>query len=230
MTGALLARRRYHASFRNLGMALLTLFRICTADNWSEVMHAASLTLEARPVPDPLGAVREHLVGYNSTGDVREIRRARLLLPGCQSAEELAALDEFVSCRHRDRLTGQCPSTCGSKAFSSILFSMFLCAGNFVLLNLVMAVLMQELQASLTAAASREQNKSLSVLLSVSAATSKWLKLAGDDEKHDAAPDGAPGPPGAPGAGPPGSPLSMRRGGGGSFAGGLGSPMAATPQ
>ena len=59
---------------------------------------------------------------------------------------------------------------------------------------------------------------------------SKWLKLAGDDEKHDAAPDGAPGPPGPPGAGPPGSPLSMRRGGGGSFAGGLGSPMAATPQ
>jgi len=185
----------HHASFSNLGMALLTLFRICTADNWSEIMAACSLRAGPRVFDgNATQMAMESLRRFNATGDVRDIHTARSILPGCQSATEINALDEIISCAIRDPLTGLCPSNCGNMEVSSLLFSMFLCASNFVLLNLVMAVLMQELQASMDAVVKSEtKKKSLSVLLSVSSATSKWLKLAGDDYVETPQPPLTPG-------------------------------------
>jgi len=41
--------------------------------------------------------------------------------------------------------TGECIGTCGKAHVGYVIFTVFLCMSNFILLNLVMAVLMQEL-------------------------------------------------------------------------------------
>lgn len=63
---------------------------------------------------------------------------------------------------------------------SSMVFSFFLCLSNFILLNLVMAVLMQELQEAMQR--SQKTQSSLSVLMSVSAAANKWAQKATGSE------------------------------------------------
>jgi hypothetical protein len=84
--------------------------------------------------------------------------------------------------------TKHCPSTCGSAEFLGYgIFSFFLLASNFILLNLVMAVLMQELGRAM-AAAHKKNSTGLSMLMSVSDATSKWIQLTekstdGDDNQ-----------------------------------------------
>jgi len=169
----------YHASFRDLGMALLTLFRISTSDNWSEIMDACTMEPEGRPSgKEAADKVKELLRMYNATGDMRPIFLAREELPGCQTAGELAALSDEIFCEFPDEF-GACPTTCGGEFVASALFSFFLCASSFILLNLVMAVLMQELQNAI--AVSSKSKSSLSVLMSVSAATNKWLKMADPD-------------------------------------------------
>jgi len=47
-----------------------------------------------------------------------------------------------------DAHTGECVGTCGKAQVGYVIFTVFLCMSNFILLNLVMAVLMQELQVS----------------------------------------------------------------------------------
>lgn len=175
----------YHASFKDLGMALLTLFRISTSDNWSEIMDACTLEPDGRPSGgDAIEKVKELIEQYRATGKMQYLSQARIELPVCQTAGELSALEDFVSCEYPDLQSGTCPTTCGNNLVSSTLFSFFLCASSFILLNLVMAVLMQELQNAI--AVSSKSKSSLSVLMSVSAATNKWLKMA-DSETVDSA-------------------------------------------
>jgi len=45
--------------------------------------------------------------------------------------------------------TGECIGTCGKEHVGYVIFTVFLCMSNFILLNLVMAVLMQELHVCL---------------------------------------------------------------------------------
>jgi hypothetical protein len=57
-----------------------------------------------------------------------------------------------------------------------LIFTLFLCCSNFILLNLVMAVLMQELQSAIQSS-EKKSRTGLGMLMSVSAATSKWCVL-----------------------------------------------------
>jgi hypothetical protein len=97
------------------------------------------------------------------------------------TADEVNKLSSVLSCRYPDRDTGECQGTCGTVDFLGYgIFTVFLCCSNFILLNLVMAVLMQELQNAINAS-ERKGKSGLNMLMQVSAATSKWLKIAGED-------------------------------------------------
>jgi hypothetical protein len=63
------------------------------------------------------------------------------------TVEEIRGMESLLTCRYPDPDTGACPSTCGTSEIVGYgIFTIFLCCSNFILLNLVMAVLMQELQ------------------------------------------------------------------------------------
>ena len=198
----------FHSSFADLMDSLLTLFRISTSDNWSELMTPAVAQAPVRSCGDdcvPQGV--DLLKLYNSTGDTSFLVQARELFRGCQTADELNAMREIIACEYPDPDTGLCQvchctnvqkvttvrflvllcrmktkvthllwrqSTCGtSELVGYLIFTLFLCCSNFILLNLVMAVLMQELQSAIQS--SEKKSKSgLGMLMSVSAATSKW--------------------------------------------------------
>ncbi len=101
--------------------------------------------------------------------------------------------------------TKHCPSTCGSAEFLGYgIFSFFLLASNFILLNLVMAVLMQELGRAM-AAAHKKSSTGLSMLMSVSDATSKWIQLT---EKSTDGDDNQSSKSDGPGSKKPGDPPS----------------------
>ena len=172
----------FHATFENLADALLTLFRIGTSDNWSELMTATVRQPGSRPEGDENFAATENLLRlYNSTGDASYLKSARSLFPSCMTADEVNKLSSVLSCRYPDRDTGECQGTCGTVDFLGYgIFTVFLCCSNFILLNLVMAVLMQELQNAINAS-ERKGKSGLNMLMQVSAATSKWLKIAGED-------------------------------------------------
>ena len=164
-----------HATFEDIGMSFLTLFRIATGDNWSEVMN--SCQLEPGPRRSGDAAVRtaiSYIKEYIATGSYTYLEMARSELPACQTLEELEAMKEVVTCRYPDEF-GSCPSTCGVKIISNLLFSAFLCASNFILLNLVMAVLMQELQAAIVEPEVKA-NMAVASLVAMSKATSKMTQ------------------------------------------------------
>jgi len=127
-------------------------------------------------------------------------------------------MNEVLGCQHPDRDSGQCEGTCGkTDIIGYLIFTIFLCISNFILLNLVMAVLMQELQSAIHAS-QRKSSPGLSMLMNVSAATSKWIKIAegggngtATDESKSEASVGTPVPTGS-----PGSPVASNRGGGSS--------------
>nr|XP_026690675.1 voltage-dependent T-type calcium channel subunit alpha-1G isoform X3 [Ciona intestinalis] len=93
-----------HASFSNFGIALLTLFRISTGDNWNGIMK----DVMKRPLSGPL---------YNDT--IRE------------------------TCDSSDACVTNC---CGSSIISPIYFVLFVMTAQFVLVNVVVAVLMKQLE------------------------------------------------------------------------------------
>mmetsp|Transcript_36006 Transcript_36006/g.86996 ORF Transcript_36006/g.86996 Transcript_36006/m.86996 type:complete len:1485 (+) Transcript_36006:2-4456(+) len=186
-----------HATFENLGQALITLFRISTSDNWAPLMDATMQMVPERPLPfdENIALARENIQLFLATGNQTYQAAFREALPLCQSEAELAALSDVIGCVDRTEF-GNCATTCGNQFASSIVFSFFLCLSNFILLNLVMAVLMQELQEAMTM--STRTKSSLTVLTAVSAATNKWLIKAGenasqqDSEAGSRAPDGKP--------------------------------------
>jgi hypothetical protein len=129
-----------HATFTNSGVALLTLFRIATGDDWSNIMGSTSMEAGPRSSPNATKIALELLRLYNYTQDLNFLEQARHTLPICQTQDELATLSEIISCEDEDYL-GYCQSTCGSYLMSSLIFTTFLCASQFVLLNLVIFLL-----------------------------------------------------------------------------------------
>jgi len=121
-----------HASFANLGVSLLSLFRICTNDNWAQIMRSCNLS----PGPRTEDALAQAKVALAA----EDYEQIHLILPGCVTESEL--LDLGVRCPG----SKACASTCGSD-ISPLFFSSFVCMGTFVLLNLVIAVLMEQLSA-----------------------------------------------------------------------------------
>ena len=99
----------FHASFRDLGDSLLTLFRISTSDNWSELMTAAVAQAPERSCGDECIALGVSLLKqYSSTGDNVFLIEARELFKGCQTTEELNGMSEILACEHPDPDTGMC--------------------------------------------------------------------------------------------------------------------------
>jgi len=90
-------------------------------------------------------AARVFIEGYIASNGTayRLLNQARRELPNCFSADELKDMHDIVSCDYPDDF-GECPGTCGNYIIASLIFSGFLTSSNFILLNLVMAVLMQE--------------------------------------------------------------------------------------
>jgi len=123
-----------HATFVNIGMALTTLWRISTGDNWGAIMISCKLAPGERAT-NAIELARDAL----ANGDYVAIRS---LLPGCITEGEFSDLG--LECGSQG-----CQSTCGSMV-SPIFFCSFLCMSNFVLLNLVIAVLMEQLAESET--------------------------------------------------------------------------------
>ncbi len=130
-----------HAHFRDFGFALLTLFRIATADNWSPLMSSMSTTTTAR-VPDALAQARVAISQGNVTG-------VFALLGGCVSDAEVEALGLC------DSSEPSCTGTCGQPVGAPIFFITFICLTSFIMLNLVVAVLMQQLSDVESSPASR---------------------------------------------------------------------------
>ena len=128
-----------HATFMNSGVALLTLFRISTGDDWSNIMGSTSMEAGPRAHPNATSIALKYLHLFNSTQNPSYLKEARNALPICQSSDELASLSAIISCEDEDFL-GYCPSTCGSYLLSSLIFTVFLCASQFVLLNLVSSI------------------------------------------------------------------------------------------
>jgi len=126
-----------HASFVNIGMALLTLFRIATGDGWADVMNACKLAAGPR-LPGAMDKAKE-AIAQEKWLEVWEA------LPGCQSATEMEELFGVDGCYGQEL---PCESTCGIEFAAPFFFASFLAIANFVLLNLVIAVLMQQLAAS----------------------------------------------------------------------------------
>jgi len=134
-----------HASFENLGLALLTLFRICTNDNWAEVMRACAASPE-----ESKQRTMENIVRLLDDHNLVELRH---VLGGCVTGDEFDQLHELgkLSCDG-----DACASTCGSPV-SPLFFSSFVCLATFVLLNLVIAVLMDQLGEAEREASSDEK-------------------------------------------------------------------------
>ncbi len=123
-----------HASFVNLGMALLSLFRVTTADNWGELMNAVKVQPGLRAV----GAL-EAAQGALARGDWGGVWGA---LPGCLTDAEVEALG---LCGGGGGFDASCGGTCGQGIVAPLFFALFVGLTNFLMLNLVVAVLMQQL-------------------------------------------------------------------------------------
>ena len=86
-----------HSSFTNLGMALLTLFRVSTGDDWSTQMDAVARDPGPRPA-NATGLALAALLRFNRTRDPGALEVARAALPLCQTGEELDSLRAVITC------------------------------------------------------------------------------------------------------------------------------------
>ena len=115
-----------HATFSNFGMAFLTLFRVSTGDNWNGIMKVA---------PEP------------SWGAGRPGRRAgRGWGGGGRGAPQSPALPPQDTLRECAREDKHCLTYL--PAISPIYFVTFVLVAQFVLVNVVVAVLMKHLEES----------------------------------------------------------------------------------
>ena len=78
---------------------------------------------------------------------------ARMALPTCLHSEEAAALQDsgLMECQSSDGYSLMCATTCGTDWIASIYFMTFFVGASFVLLQLVIAVLMEQLIGNGTA-------------------------------------------------------------------------------
>ena len=91
-----------HVSFSDLGIAMLTLFRVCTNDNWSDIMAITSLEPPLRPLgfDDTVSLARVEISRYLENGNQTALVESKKLLRGCLTEEELYALRDVISCQN----------------------------------------------------------------------------------------------------------------------------------
>ncbi len=133
---------------------------MATGDSWSSLMLQTALDRALYPrAPGALEEVARLLMTLEpfptpvapGEGTLHQLvlPKARALLGGCQAGEELEYLRErrLMDCSWAGQEAFQVPciTTCGNR-FASIYFSLYLCISNFVLINLLLAVLMKQLQ------------------------------------------------------------------------------------
>jgi len=166
-----------------------------TADSWSRVLRHLSLTL--RPRESGTSAIPEariQLLHFLETGQESYLQQARILLPGCQTSQELEELADVVECS-RDP-GAACMSNCGIPALAYVVSTLFFAITSLVILNLLLAVLMQSLQEHQKRINSeRDEVKGnqgdMRLLMSVSRAAVGWRqakKLKEDSDDEDAGP------------------------------------------
>ena len=174
-----------HAHMRNVGYAALTLFRVATNDNWSELLVACSIAPGPRSITPALreavdallppgaldldqseaplrlavAALERWLALGTADGSLQDaspqgakrgawLALARHALPGCLSQDEALALQAqgVLECRKPDGTLVPCSASCGLPVVADIFFLSFVCVAAFVLLQLVIAVLMEQLE------------------------------------------------------------------------------------
>jgi len=114
-----------YANFKNFGMALLVLFRLSTGDNWNGMMKDG---LRGEP---PLSLVANNTVKYGNKY-------------GCSFALDCGGSDECCAgCDPDEDCKFNC---CASAAITPIYYISFCVLSTFVMLNLVVATLMGELE------------------------------------------------------------------------------------
>ncbi len=132
----------HHWSFQEIGIALLTLLKLTTRDNWEMIAQELSLNLNPRPSGSNATLIaRKYLSMYISTKQEEYLNLARAELPSCQSQAELLELDGLIYCGSKN-----CKSTCGNSIATPLILPLFVCLSSFVILSLVLAILMQSLQ------------------------------------------------------------------------------------
>jgi len=114
-----------YANFKNVGMAMLVLFRLSTGDNWNGMMKDA---LRGEP---PLSNSTANMALYNNTY-------------GCSFAVSCA---EPLNCCAGCDITEECvENCCGNQIMTPLYYISFCVLSTFVMLNLVVATLMGELE------------------------------------------------------------------------------------
>ena len=181
----------------SVARAMVALLAINTADSWSRAMRYLSLSAGTRG-EDAITIARGHLQDFLDTRDQTYLLEARMALPGCQSADELRQLEDVLDCRHK--YGAQCMGTCGNKALATVLCALFFCITSLVILNVLLAVLMQSLQEHQEKIKEKKKKEeesrksgsdgmsNVQVLMNVSRAAAEWqraLQNMGDDSDSD---------------------------------------------
>jgi len=164
----------------SVGRALVTLLSMNTADTWSRIMRYLALSPGIRT--GTMSDVRILLMKYSRTGDMKDLQKVRGLLPGCQTAQELNELSDVLDCSSQwGNASNDCASTCGNMALSYLMCIVFFCLTSLVILNLLLAVLMQSLQEHQQkisdqelAAESGKSGGNVNLLMNVSKAATGW--------------------------------------------------------
>jgi len=164
----------------NVGRALVTLLSISTADTWTRVLKYLSLSPGVRKSGEnAVPQARIQLMRYLQTREINYLYEARALLPGCQAADELNALSDVVDCS--SKAGHACMSTCGNMTIAYLLCNVFICLTTLIILNLLLAVLLESLQDHQETVASSNPNGtqdggSVSRLINISRAASSWRR------------------------------------------------------
>ena len=166
-------------SFSSVGRACIALLSMNTADTWSRIMrHLAMEPGLRKNGANSISETRQHLLNYLQTRDVSYLNQARSILPVCQSVDELEALSDVLDCT--SKVGDKCMSTCGSKPAAYIVCTVFFCLTSLVILNLLLAVLMQSLHANQQKIKEEERttqatgHRNVSLLMNISKATTDW--------------------------------------------------------
>ena len=141
-----------HTSFSNIGTAFLTLFRVASGDKWARLANIYGMNTLASPrVPNYMDLAVQGIHEYRSVTSehlkARALAQIRSSLRGCASAAELRELAEMdlIDC---DAGENECETTCGSN-FAYVFLPFFVALSNFVIINLVISVLRDEVGRSL---------------------------------------------------------------------------------
>jgi voltage-dependent calcium channel T type alpha-1G len=131
-----------HAHFRNFGMAFLTLFRIATGDNWNGILKD---TLRSPPPEGWVPKANKHqpvVVGAITVSKSPVFTPAQ---PTVASYGQRQGSREEAYCDPDPECLTNC---CISPIIAPLFFVIFVLMAQFVLVNVVVAVLMKHLEES----------------------------------------------------------------------------------